>query len=160
MSPRAAWRLESLGFGQVYDYVAGKRDWFAAGLPREGELAEVPRAGDQARRDVPTRGPDEHVGEVAKRARAAGWDTCAVVNERQVMLGALREQALDTESLEAVEQVMDPGPVTFRPDELLDELRHYLHEHDLRRAWITTSDGRLVGLLRRDDDGRAAEGGH
>ncbi len=23
MSPRATWRLESLGFGEVYDYVAG-----------------------------------------------------------------------------------------------------------------------------------------
>ncbi|MDP9404293.1 MAG: rhodanese-like domain-containing protein [Actinomycetota bacterium] len=33
MSPRAAWRLEHLGFAQVYDYVAGKVDWMAAGLP-------------------------------------------------------------------------------------------------------------------------------
>ena len=32
MSPRAAWRLESLGFSHVYDYVAGKIDWLAAGL--------------------------------------------------------------------------------------------------------------------------------
>ena len=28
MSPRAAWRLDSLGFQQVYDYVAGEADWF------------------------------------------------------------------------------------------------------------------------------------
>lgn len=32
MSPRAAWRLERLGFEPVYDYVAGKVDWMAAGL--------------------------------------------------------------------------------------------------------------------------------
>jgi len=32
MSPRAASRLESLGFRDVYDYAAGKADWFAAGL--------------------------------------------------------------------------------------------------------------------------------
>jgi hypothetical protein len=30
MSPRAAWRLESIGFGQVYDYAAGKADWGSA----------------------------------------------------------------------------------------------------------------------------------
>src|SRR6266511_4403171 len=36
MSPRAAWRLESMGFAEVYDYVAGKADWGAAGLPLEG----------------------------------------------------------------------------------------------------------------------------
>jgi hypothetical protein len=29
MSPRAASRLESLGFTQVNDYVAGKADWVA-----------------------------------------------------------------------------------------------------------------------------------
>ena len=42
MSPRAAWRLESLGFGDVYDYVAGKVDWMAAGLPIEGANAHHP----------------------------------------------------------------------------------------------------------------------
>jgi rhodanese-related sulfurtransferase len=36
MSPRAAWRLESIGFTEVHDYVAGKADWGSAGLPLEG----------------------------------------------------------------------------------------------------------------------------
>lgn len=54
MSPRAAWRLEGLGFSPVYDYVPGKVDWFAAGLPKEGKLAEVPTVGEAARQDVPT----------------------------------------------------------------------------------------------------------
>ena len=39
MSARAAWRLESLGFANVYRYTAGKSDWFASGLPRAGTLA-------------------------------------------------------------------------------------------------------------------------
>jgi hypothetical protein len=42
MSARAAWRLEELGFRQVYDYVPSKIDWFANGLPREGKAAEIP----------------------------------------------------------------------------------------------------------------------
>ena len=50
MSPRAAWRLESLGFGEVYDYVDGKVDWMAAGLATEGTASRHPRAGDLARK--------------------------------------------------------------------------------------------------------------
>ena len=72
MSPRAAWRLESLGFREVYDYAAGEADWFAGGLPREGRDAAIPRAGDVARRDVPTCGLDDRVGEVRERVRSAG----------------------------------------------------------------------------------------
>ncbi len=48
MSPRAAWRLESLGFTKVFDYVAGKADWSASGLPMEGKLANYCRAGSVA----------------------------------------------------------------------------------------------------------------
>lgn len=36
MSPRAAARLEGIGFEQVYDYTAGKVDWGSFGLPLEG----------------------------------------------------------------------------------------------------------------------------
>jgi 3-mercaptopyruvate sulfurtransferase SseA len=62
MSPRAAWRLEGLGFERVYDYVPGKADWSASGLPTEGTLASVPDIGDAARRDAPTCTPTEKVG--------------------------------------------------------------------------------------------------
>jgi hypothetical protein len=46
MSPRAAWRLESIGFTRVHDYVAGRADWGSFGLPLEGTMG--PRAGAQA----------------------------------------------------------------------------------------------------------------
>src|SRR3954463_5877370 len=35
LSPGAACRLEILGFEAVYDYVPGKVDWIARGLPTE-----------------------------------------------------------------------------------------------------------------------------
>jgi hypothetical protein len=35
----AAWRLESLGFAQVYRYTPGKADWLANELPVEGQQA-------------------------------------------------------------------------------------------------------------------------
>ncbi len=74
MSPRAAWRLEGLGFEKVYDYVPGKADWFASGLPKEGRLASVPTIGDAARRDVPTCAPAEKVENAWNRVQAVGWD--------------------------------------------------------------------------------------
>ena len=67
MSPSAAWRLETLGFTNVYDYVGGKADWFAAGLPREGELTSIPRAGDVARRDDVACRPTDRIGDVIDR---------------------------------------------------------------------------------------------
>ncbi|HEV2743112.1 MAG TPA: rhodanese-like domain-containing protein [Rubrobacter sp.] len=38
-SPRAARRLEALGYGNVYDYEEGKQDWIEAGLPTESGVA-------------------------------------------------------------------------------------------------------------------------
>src|SRR5713101_1085042 len=80
MSPRAAARLESLGFEQVYDYVAGKADWGSFGLPLEGTRHSGTRVGARAHTDVPVCYPRERLAEVRDRIRAAGWDTCFVVN--------------------------------------------------------------------------------
>ena len=66
------------------------------------------------------------------------------------MLGLLGKQALDADPATPVEQIMDPGPSTFRPNVSLEEMAHYMQEHQLTRAWVTTSDGKLVGLLERD----------
>ena len=94
MSPRAASRLEGLGFERVYDYVPRKADWFASGLSREGRLASVPTIGEAARRDVPTCASAEKVGAVRERVQKAGWDRCVVVNKERVVLGLLPERAL------------------------------------------------------------------
>src|SRR5579884_675687 len=105
MSPRAAWRLESLGFRQVYDYTAGKLDWMAAGLPTEGTGASRPRAGDLARQEVPTCRLDERLGEVRDRVRARGWNAAVVVNEQRVVLGLLRARELEADGDRGVEAV-------------------------------------------------------
>jgi Mg/Co/Ni transporter MgtE len=159
MSPRAAWRLESLGFAQVYDYVAGKLDWLAAGLPTEGSNARRPRAGDVARRDAPRCGLDERLGDVQPRVRAAGWDACVVVNPERVVLGLLRARELEADPGLRIEQAMRPGPSTFRPHVPIVEMAGFMVDHDLTSSPITTSDGRLVGLLLREDAVRAAEHG-
>ena len=151
MSPRAAWRLEGLGFPQVYDHAAGEADWFASGLPGEGRDAAIPRAGDVARRDVPTCGPDNRVGEVRERVQPARWDTCLVVNEERVVLGRLRGTALTADAETPVEQAMEPGPTTFRPDARITEVVERMRAKDVESVVVTTSDGGLVGLLKWAD---------
>jgi predicted transcriptional regulator len=151
MSPRAAWRLETLGFGDVYDYVDGKVDWLAAGLPTEGTNTQKPRAGDIARKDVPTCGLTDKLGEVATRVRALGWDVVVVVNEQRVVLGLLRSKELAADQEQSIEKAMRPGPSTFRPYVSLHDMLHFMIDHKLASSPITTSDGRLVGLLMQKD---------
>ena len=159
MSARAAWRLEALGFERVYRYAAGKTDWFAAGLARDGQLARVPRAGDLVRREAPTCSPGERVGEVRARVRQAGWDRAVVVNDAGVVLGALSGPALEAAPDTPVEEAMDPGPVTYRPDTLAKELVQHLREGDARAALVTSAEGVLVGVLRRDEAEHALQPG-
>jgi CBS domain-containing protein len=140
----------------VYDYVDGKADWLAAGLPTEGTNAERPNARDVARSDVPTCRLDEPIGEVRERAREAGWDACVVVNEERIVFGLLREAQLAKGREEPAEQIMRPGPSTFRKDVSIQEMATFMTAHDLVSSPITTSDGRLVGLLRREDAVRVA----
>ena len=160
MSSRAAWRLESLGFTQVYDYTDGKLDWLAAGLPTKGSNASRPRVGDVARRDVPTCTPDDGMAAVRRRASDAGWDACVVVNAERAVFGLLRAEELAKGSDEPVVAVMRPAPSTFRPHVPIEEMAHYMVHHDLASSPITTSDGRLVGLLRVEDATRVAHEGH
>src|SRR5258708_12039452 len=115
MSSRAAWRLETLGFTQVYRYEPGKSDWLANGLPIEGKRASVPRAGGVARRDVPTCRLGERVGDVRDRARAAGWDTCLVVTDGNVVLGRLRKEQCALDAAAVADDRVDPRPHPLSP---------------------------------------------
>jgi CBS domain-containing protein len=151
MSSRAAWRLETLGFTSVYRYEPGKSDWLANGMPVEGKRAKVPRAGDVARRNVPTCELGERVGDVRERARVAGWDSCLVVTDGNVVLGRLRKEALDADGSAVVDDVMESGPTTIRPDEPLESLVPRLQKRQVRTIVVILPSGRLVGTLFRDD---------
>lgn len=151
MAPRAAARLEHLGFSNVHVYGAGKLDWMSAGLATDGENSKHPRAADVARRDVPTCALGERLADVAKRAAAARWDAAVVVDENRVVLGLLRAPELGKDSDLGIEAAMRPGPSTFRPYVPIKEMADYMVEHDLVSSPITTSSGVLVGLLLRSD---------
>ena len=159
MSPRAAWRLETLGFTRVYDYVGGKADWFAAGLPREGRLTSIPRTGDVARRDDVTCRPTDRISDVINKVRQAGKETCIVTTDGGVVLGRVRTDRLDAASQGPVEDVMELGPTTTRADATLESILERLNARNVDSILVATSDGRLVGTLHRSDaEARLNEG--
>jgi CBS domain-containing protein len=116
-----------------------------------GEFAAIPKAGDVVRRDVPTCHLTERVGEVYERSQAIGWKVCLVVNEQKVVLGRLRREAWDADPDTPVEEVMENGPTTFRPDNFLEPLTKRMRERKVGSVIITNSDGVLIGLLYRKD---------
>jgi CBS domain-containing protein len=105
--------------------------------------------GERVRRDVSTRRSTDRLGEVAKHVREAGSDGCVVVNEQRLVLGLLQERALDGDPQQRVEEVMEPGPSTFRPDVSFEEMIAYMQQRQLDSVLITTADGKLVGILQR-----------
>ncbi len=151
MSPRAACRLETLGFEQVYDYVPGKADWLARNFPREGDKANEKRAGDLARDDVATAALNERVAEIRPRVEASPYGFGFVVSSGGTLLGRLRRSALEDDPEATAESAMEPGPSTVRADTPLDELLERLRKRNLKTAVVTTPEGKLLGVVRRDD---------
>jgi predicted transcriptional regulator len=157
MSPRAAWRLERLGFTQVYDFVPGKMAWLAMGWPREGSAAKVPNAGEVARRGTPTCALDDKVGDVGEKVLAVGRHVCIVVNEAGIVEGRLRGRALEETPEATVEEAMEIGPTTIRPSEPLKPLVERMRRRGVGTIVVSDLQGRLVGILYRADAERALE---
>jgi CBS domain-containing protein len=151
MSPRAASRLASIGFPRVYDYVAGKADWGSAGLPLEGASGSATRVGAYVRADVPVCRLEDGLDEVRRRVREAGWDTCFVIDGDRVVLGRLGRAAITGTKPGTTENAMTPGPSTIRPSARLRQTVERMRSQNLSSLPVTTSDGRLVGLLLRED---------
>jgi CBS domain protein len=156
MAPRAAARLESLGFDGVHEYRAGKHDWLASGLPTEGENSRCPRAGEASRKDAAVCSLKDRLGDVRDRATQSGLEVAVVVDAERIVLGLLRSKQLEMDPKLPVEQAMRPGPSTFRPYVSTKEMADFMVEHSLDNAPITTSDGKLVGVLLKSDAIRLA----
>lgn len=124
-----------------------------AGLPTEGTNTQRPRLVDVVRRDVPTCSLGERLGDVRDRVIAAGWDACVVVSQSRVVLGLLRAKELQADPDLLVDQAMRPGPSTYRPNVSVEDMRRTMTERNLDSSPVTTSDGKLVGLVRRPDVG-------
>lgn len=144
MSPRAAWRLERLGYPRVYDYEAGKADWLAFGLPYEGEARLV---GDRLTTDVDSCAVDERIGAVRARLESSRFGLLVVTTAQGLVAGTLDRHALDAADGAAVEEHMREGPTTVRPSEDVDVLGERMSEAGVRGVLVTSSDGRLLGVF-------------
>lgn len=143
MSPRAAWRLEELGFTDVYDYVPGKQDWFAADLPYEGDAIFVGRA---VRRDAPTCRPDETLGAITDRF-SDEVALCPVLDHDDVVIGVVTSDELDGATDEEVRSVMRFGTTTVRPSEDLPGLVQRMQKASVDAILVTRPDATFVGVL-------------
>ena len=148
LSPRAAARLEAMGFERVYDYEGGKMDWLAFGLPVEGTDAGEPTIGAIARADAPTCGLAERLTELSARM-ADGWSWCAVATDDRIVLGRVTRRQIDERPDATAGEVMDPAPVTYRQGMPARELVDVMKKGSIENAYVTDSDGHLVGIVGR-----------
>lgn len=138
MSPRAAWRLERLGF-EAFDYVAGKVDWIAAGMPSVRADPAPRRALAAADRSPRTCQPEAIVATVEL--------ALLVVNASGIVLGRVPPGSYGAGT--TAEDVMQPGPATVRAHEPLDPLLARMEHRKVDEIAVTTPEGRLLGSVRR-----------
>jgi CBS domain-containing protein len=152
MSPRAAWRLESLGFPDVRDYAGGKLDWLAFDLPIQGAQAAVPRIASAMRADAPTCRLDDPVTKALDAIAAGDWSWCGVLNAEGIVLGRLRRKDAEAAPSGALAvEVMEEGPATYRPDVPCEELVEAMVAGGFELAFVSDPDGRWRGLVSRED---------
>lgn len=154
MSPRAAWRLDGLGFQQVYDFVGGKTAWIERGLPTEGTGPFLLLAGQVLRSATATYRPDTHSGQVRAELQPGADSICAVTNDAGIVIGRVRWKDLPKEDGVRVEQFMQLGPATVRPREELRGLVERMKRAGVKTILVTSEKGRLLGMVNRDEGER------
>ncbi|MCH8198870.1 MAG: CBS domain-containing protein, partial [Chloroflexi bacterium] len=135
----------------VYDYVSGKSDWIAAGLPTIRGSAGPPTAGSTLRAGDIVGHVGERLGDLARRARAEGKDEVIVVDDRHVVLGRIRGAAFDGDPDALIEDVMRPGPATVRPDTPIETVIAALGPAGVANTLVTDPDGRFIGTVYLED---------
>ena len=156
MSPRAAALLEAFGFQDVADYVVGKADWLARGLPVVRDDDEPTVAGMLAV-DAPLIDPTMTAGDAAALIDHADTGVGLVAGPGGTVLGLLTREDVSQETDQPVEALMELGPSTFRADADLDGPLDYMDRHDVDQVVITDPDGSFIGVMLRADVRAAME---
>ena len=130
----------------------GKQAWFEDNQSREGSSLEETWLGDVADDTVPTCHATDRIDGIRERVEADGRHTCVVVNDRGIVLGLLRQKALESAGERTAQEVMASGPKTFRPNLRLEDLLDSMRQHDIQtNSLVTTGEGRLLGIITRAD---------
>lgn len=158
MSPRAAWRLTTLGFQNVYDYMPGKLDWIAHALPLQGEWDQSTTVGAFVHRDVATCSLEERAAVVRERIDASPYGFALVLSDQEIVLGRVLRSTIERSPDASAQALMESGPSTVRAHVQAAELAERLADRDLATAVITTPGGRLIGIVRGADLQGAGDG--
>lgn len=123
----------------MYDYVDGKADWMAYGLPVEGD--DGPFLGDRLA-PVATCEVTKRVADARRALDVAGAPAVVLVDAGGVAVGEVDYAALDGAADDAdLLDVLEPVPSTLRPSVTVAALA----EGGGGERLVTTSDGRLLG---------------
>jgi rhodanese-related sulfurtransferase len=149
LSPRAASRLEQLGFEEVYDYTASKAAWLADGLRGAGLLRDDQRVKAVALHSVPRVDPTATIADL--EAVIGDWEVVVVVGADDIVVGLVRAEAVGVAETLRVESVMQTAPPTVRPSISIRELAKSMDDDGQQHVLVTTLGGKLIGLARRSD---------
>jgi len=123
----------------VYDYVDGKADWMAYGLPVEGD--DGPFLGGLVG-DAPACDVTLTVADARTVLEGSGADAVVLVHESGLVVGEVDAAALDGHGGgTALLEVFQPIPSTVRPSVTVASIA----EGGGGDRLVTTSDGRLLG---------------
>ena len=123
----------------MYDYVDGKVDWMAYGLPVEGD--DGPFLGGQVTA-VPTCDVNGTVGDARQVLADSGADTIVLLGPDDLAVGEVDDDALAGQADGvALLDVLRPVPGTVRPSVTVASVARSGGGTQL----VTTSDGRLLG---------------
>src|SRR2546428_10661941 len=117
MSPRAAWRLEALGFEHVYDFVGGKAEWRERDLATEGNGPFQLVAGQALRPPTATCRPTTLAGQVRTELPAGPDSIGAGTNGAGIRVGRVRWEDLPAHADVVVDDFILRGPAARRPRE-------------------------------------------
>jgi CBS domain-containing protein len=129
------------------DYVPGKADWVAYGLPVEGEDSSTRFVGDSLDRNVPTCRLRDPLTTVKEKAGRSPTGLCPVVTEQGTVLGLCEFDSLPDDPKLVAEDVMKSGPTTLRPSYSIDKAGERLRQSGKKGILVTSSDGRLMGVF-------------
>lgn len=136
-----------MGFREIYDFVGGKLEWLAHGLPVEGSGPHHAVAGDVVDEHVTTCGADASLDEIRAILGASDAPFSVIVNDGGVVLGRVRLKNLTGTSRLA--DVVEPGPATVQLTEPLGPLTERMTKANVESILVTTPKGVLLGLVQR-----------
>ncbi len=123
----------------MYDYVDGKVDWMAYGLPVEGD--DGPFLADQLV-EVPTLDVTGSVADARQALERSGADAVVLVSPGGLAVGEVDRAALEGQAADvALLDVLHPVPSTVRPSVTVRSVA----EGGGGVPLVTTSDGRFLG---------------